>query len=544
MGILLLAIPVVFWKARKTRSTAYTLLGLSLLVSVLPLAWFFPFALRLYEWMFQAALGDGARSMHADFLPLTANLWALLQSSGSFVILAAAAILALSLLAREDFRRFLTVASDDRRRATAYLVVSMALPLGIIVLGSSVSPAFSASGQAWRRLLASFCVLILTCMLVGLRQGMPLRLLRVTALALLLTQSAVAAIRNGALDWPIARYKAFSGELEKPVRLIPEPNGQVIAALDRLALTEDVTRVNIEGYTDISAGALRLLANIQEKKYIVGNDYIPAYAGPQQVPELARRFSHIVIAMKPPLGDAPNEIQTRITEYRAKADANSHRQADILQFLSSGWLEHYGLQYVSRMQEARSEAFIFRSLLYGRTADGTPIATFPHADVEYITKKPPKGAVATATSSQAGFPVSNLIDGTPTPWGAVETADDTYFGLVFDTPRTVKEIRMVMFSSGGLQHLRDVSVVVSDAAQPNGANWRVIRSRLEGQKDFTEKVTVPPLPDQAVVRLEIDPSEPAPHRAWGLACLSKSKNYVRNYLQAGTGVYVRELEMK
>jgi hypothetical protein len=54
------------------------------------------------------------------------------------------------------------------------------------------------------------------------------------------------------------------------------------------------------------------------------------------------------------------------------------------------------------------------------------------------------------------------------------------------------------------------------------------------------------LPDNAVITIEVDSSDPNAglHRLWGVACLSGSLGYARNYLEVGAGVYIRELQMK
>ena len=92
---------------------------------------------------------------------------------------------------------------------------------------------------------------------------------------------------------------------------------------------------------------------------------------------------------------------------------------------------------------------------------------------------------------------------------------------------------------------RASAVVTADAVSAKPA-WRVVRSRILGSPSYSQKVTVPPLADQTVVVLEVDPADPSagPHKAWGIACFSSSLGYVRNYLSVGNGIYLRELQME
>jgi hypothetical protein len=156
------------------------------------------------------------------------------------------------------------------------------------------------------------------------------------------------------------------------------------------------------------------------------------------------------------------------------------------------------------------------------------------------------GSVALASNHQAGFEVANLNDGTLAPWGSAEGTDDTYIGIALPKPQPVRTIRIVAFSPAGRAHLRDISVVTMDTLKSGKPDWQIVRSRLLGNGPFSDKVTVTPVKDEAIVTLEIDPSDPksGPHKVWGVACLSRSRGYSRNYLAAGTGIYLREIQMQ
>lgn len=159
------------------------------------------------------------------------------------------------------------------------------------------------------------------------------------------------------------------------------------------------------------------------------------------------------------------------------------------------------------------------------------------------------GARAIAASHAGGdFPVSNLNSGTEAPWGAAEGQDDVYAAVVLTVPRAVQEFRIWLFSPGQppRPHLRDIRVVVADSENGQAPDWRVVRSRVSEDQPFSEKVTVPPLRDKSVVRVEIDRGDPnwGPHKIWGFGCFTASQGDARNYLPAGSGVYIRELQMR
>ncbi len=158
-----------------------------------------------------------------------------------------------------------------------------------------------------------------------------------------------------------------------------------------------------------------------------------------------------------------------------------------------------------------------------------------------------RGARAIATNNQVNFPVSNLNDGTPQAWGAAEGMNDIYAAVVLPSPQAIQEFRISLFSPAQppRAHLRDLRVINADS-EASEPNWRVVRSRLSKDQPFSEKVTIPPSADGTVVLIEIDHSDPnwGSHKIWGFGCFTASKGDARNYLTAGRGIYVRELQMK
>jgi hypothetical protein len=155
------------------------------------------------------------------------------------------------------------------------------------------------------------------------------------------------------------------------------------------------------------------------------------------------------------------------------------------------------------------------------------------------------GARAIATSHQTGYEIAALNDGTDKAWGTAEGLSDSFAAVVLPQSKPVRQLRIVLFTPAGRAHLRDISVVAADGEGPDGPKWSAVRARLEGQTVFSDKITIPALPDNSTVNIEVDPQDNSgPHRIWGFACFSGTRGYTRNYLVEGTGIYVRELQMR
>lgn len=540
---LALCIPVVFAIARKTASAAFSLLFFTLLICVIPLIWFFPFALNLFEWMYQATFGDVAQNSARTTEPFWTNAWALLDASGSFLLVATCGLAVFAVVIRVAQRKGV-FAGNCERDSVGYLVLSASFPFAISLISTSLSPNFGAAGQGWRRLVGPFCFYLLAFAILGLQKGKHLAVRQCVALCLLLTQAAAITGKSVGIEIGITRARAFGGVLEKPNFLLPEPNQEVISTLDRLAKTEPVKVVGIEGYTDVSVGGVCLLAAIRSTPYQVGNNYIPTYAGPNEILEEARRWSHLVVSITPPTNGTKEGFERAVEDNRRHPDANSHRLADILGLLQSGELPKYGLQLIRTMVLGHSEVFFFRSLAY--KGEGIPmIATPVGADPNNLAAAR-NGARAIATSNQTGFPVANLNDDTPAPWGSAEGQSDIYAGVVLPAAHIVREFQISVFSPSYQQHMRDISIVAADSEGAKGPVWQILRARIVGDSGFSKKITVPVMADGTVVNIEIDRADAAwkPHKIWGIVCYSASSGHIRNYLKGGTGIYIRELSMK
>ncbi|MEK6791509.1 MAG: glycosyltransferase family 39 protein [Deltaproteobacteria bacterium] len=158
------------------------------------------------------------------------------------------------------------------------------------------------------------------------------------------------------------------------------------------------------------------------------------------------------------------------------------------------------------------------------------------------------GAYALASSSQSGFTVGALNDGTQMAWGAAGQKDneDTLFAVARLEAFKPNIIQLVLFGPGGKAHIKDLSVVASDDIDAPVRDWKIVRSRVKGDAAFGKKITMPQGADGQVVTIEIDRGDPnhRPHKAYGVACLSNSAGYKRNYIpEMGGGVYVHEILM-
>ena len=153
------------------------------------------------------------------------------------------------------------------------------------------------------------------------------------------------------------------------------------------------------------------------------------------------------------------------------------------------------------------------------------------------------GSRAIATTVQKGFLTGNLNDGTDLPWGSLDGTNDLYAGVVLPVPRAISEMRLRLFTPEGRPHMRDIRIVAADTEGVEEPDWKVLRARLRGSAAFASVITVPPLPDNSLVTIEIDQTDPnwRPRTIWGFGCL-RSLGDVPNYL-GGQAVYVRELEM-
>lgn len=221
-----------------------------------------------------------------------------------------------------------------------------------------------------------------------------------------------------------------------------------------------------------------------------------------------------------------------------------HFAAALLDALRGGDSALPGLRRLESFADVGRPQVLFEIVAAGLApnAPGDEAALWSQGDLAAARS----GARALTTNHQRGFEETFLNDEGPMAWGSAESQEDTYAGVVLSEPQAIGLMRLVLFSPEGRAHLRDLSVVAADADGPPGPDWHIVRSRIHGERLFSEKVTMPRLPDNATVTIEIDPRDGSGgvHRLWGVACLSASRHDIRNYLPVGSGVYIRELQMK
>jgi hypothetical protein len=155
------------------------------------------------------------------------------------------------------------------------------------------------------------------------------------------------------------------------------------------------------------------------------------------------------------------------------------------------------------------------------------------------------GATALASEQQPDYPATGLNDGTDAAWGSLEGTTDVYAGVLLPEPHAATIVRLRLFTPNGRAHARTIRIVAGDGQTPVAPEWHVIRSRIKGTREFSLTTEIPLLPDNSWVSIELDRSDPfwKAHRLWGVACL-RSQGDLPNYLQIGTGVYLREIEVE
>jgi hypothetical protein len=157
----------------------------------------------------------------------------------------------------------------------------------------------------------------------------------------------------------------------------------------------------------------------------------------------------------------------------------------------------------------------------------------------------PIGMQAVASVSQADFPAANLVDRTPAAWGSTEGSSDVFAAVTLPQQKAVDRLYLRLFSPQGRSHLNQFRVVAADSWAGGSPQWRSIRARIAGSDRFGTVIAMPNLPDDTIAVIELDRRDPNWRAAtvWGIGCL-RSRGDRPNHLEAGTGVYVRELTIE
>ena len=214
-------------------------------------------------------------------------------------------------------------------------------------------------------------------------------------------------------------------------------------------------------------------------------------------------------------------------------EAYVHFAVELLRRTQSAAIDAPELRLVARIRLAGREQILFRVL--PEAAQGTSANLAAELN----------GATAVASEQQTGYPAANLNDGTGAAWGSLEGRSDVYAGVLLPEPHAATVVRLRLFTPNGRAHAHTIRIVAGDGETPSGPEWRVIRSRLKGAREFSLTTIIPLLPDNTWVTVELDRSDPLwkAHRLWGIACL-RSQGDLPNYLPVGTGFYVREIEVE
>ncbi|MHB1218724.1 MAG: hypothetical protein ACYC1L_11060 [Alphaproteobacteria bacterium] len=143
-------------------------------------------------------------------------------------------------------------------------------------------------------------------------------------------------------------------------------------------------------------------------------------------------------------------------------------------------------------------------------------------------------------------PPSFLTDGTPEPYGSAEGNADTFIFISRPNALRIRAIELSNFAPNDLQHVRDLAVVAANASTDGGApQWQIIPARLSSKGDYDTKLTVPKTADRGIITLELKPEYAGGEKfnTYGIAVLSGSEGFKRNYLSVGNGVYIREMRL-
>lgn len=143
-------------------------------------------------------------------------------------------------------------------------------------------------------------------------------------------------------------------------------------------------------------------------------------------------------------------------------------------------------------------------------------------------------------------PCGNLNDGDAnTVWHSENALEDTFIAIAADEVCLVRTIHLILHRTDVGLGVADLSVLVSDTVTPPNARYWLLRSRIQGDGEFTKSVRVPAdLPDGYRLTIEVDRTDAAwrPYRIWGVGCLSITEGHARNWLKSGSDcVSIREI---
>ncbi len=480
-------------------------------------AWWLPMFREYIEYVYTGGFGDMARLYNLGQRDFFKALYFFASTLGGWPL----AILFGAAGVTFGF----AVASDSMKgKAMIRLMIGVSLPMIILpVLVMSLSPSTDP-----RRASLSFGVLILVLAIAGLQPGIKLAKARYALLALLVAGQIImiSASTFGYYFPGFARVNAYIPSVPAPIKG-GDPSEKTFAELKKLSL-ENVSIAALSLTMSLQMSSFRdrpfdphMLNGVAERyKSTISFGY------PWNFSDLNDGYAALKKGYQMVLLDVTTEApdKTKIT------DPHSRLAMDLIERWKAHTLQETG--YV------QTGEFVVdgKTLVLMRQSNPGILGPQNAALAE-------KGAVAGATDSQKGFSIAALNDGNAdTAWGSSETKDDTVFFVTLPRPVKPRLVKLILFSPGSGNHMKEISVVGSSSEVNGKPDWKVVRARLKGEKRYGTRLTVPNAPDKTIVIIEFDANDKnlSQMRAIGIACFSGTKAYTRNYVPVGNGIYVRE----
>lgn len=480
-------------------------------------AWWLPGIQALYGWIYETSFGQ-----MVHLYPRWGRL-GLVDAFASFLRgLGGNQLIVLGGLSA------LTLAGFRRAKLPIWSLTLTAWGLGVVGL-VAVTTAFSP-GSDPRRAFVGFFILLAGLGVVAAHPSGPFPRARLAILAVFaLSQSLTVAANAFDVSWPTqVNTAAPESTLMRPVRGT-DPNALVFSRLRALGLNGvsiatfslEIPAFRLPPQRIFDPGVLGVLAKefAADMTFSYPWNFRTSEEGYKLLRELDYEYVLLDLSADRVVVDNP---YSRLT-------------LDLLSRVRAGLLEPVGLRLEHSFDVKGRSVGILRVL-----PPGDPLLR-PEENLALAAN----GGVAGATSSQVGFPASNLNDGTGQAWGSAEGLGDTFAYVSRPSVFRASQLKIMLFSPGRRAHLRDVSVVATNDSPEASASWRVIRSRIRDKGPYAETVAIPDAGDKQVITLELDPTDPhlTRYRTYGIACLSATKGHRRNFLSAGTGVYIRELQI-
>lgn len=481
-------------------------------------AWWLPMFREYIDYVYTGGFGDMARLYNLGQRDFFKALYFFASTLGGWplMILLVVAATTLCLAVLNEFRQGM---------ASIKLVLGVSIPMIVLpVIVMSLSPSTDP-----RRATLSFGVLIVVLAIAALQPGIRLAKARYAFLSVLVALQ-VGMISASTFDYyfpGFARVNAFIPSVPAPIKG-GDPSEKTFEELKKLSLE------------NVSIAALSLTMSLQM------STFRERPFDPHMLNGIAERYKSTLsfgypwnfsdvndgyAAMKKGYQMVLLDVTTEAPDKTKITDPHSRLSIDLIERWKAHTLQETG--YV------QTGEFVVdgKKLVLLRQSNPGVLGPQNVALAE-------KGAVAGATDSQKGFSIASLNDGNAdTAWGSSETKDDTVFFVTLPRPIKPRFVKLILFSPGSGNHMKEISVVVSSIEVNGKPDWKVVRARLKGEKGYGTKLTVPNAADKTILTIELDASDKNLRglRVVGIACFSGTKAYTRNHVPVGNGIYVREI---